>query len=216
MGPTSIVGTAERLDPRDIRNDTTFRIDAGVPALEERVELGWFVPAGLQPDWFRRLAGDAVLVPTDVPGDRDHEFRIDTFQLEDAGAGLAEALGDAADRPAIVAGVEEIRCLDHRQLRLAETAEDRLRGARLPRLGGDGGEELRQPAPALAPLGRHRGCRRRPFLHPAVLDGDLLAERADVDELAALRRIPNRPLPRQQAAVADRARARDSLAADLH
>src|SRR5512132_2172951 len=142
MALRSIVGTGERLDPRDIRNDTTFRVDPGIPALEERVELAWFVPAGLQPDWFRRLAGDAVLVPADVPGDRDHELLVHALELQDARARLAEALRDTADRPAVVTRGERVGSLDHRQFGLGEPAEDGLGDDGLLGLRAHRGEEL--------------------------------------------------------------------------
>src|SRR5579884_3717207 len=50
--------------------------------------------------------------------------------------------------------------------------------------------------------------RRRPLLDPAVLERDLLAERADVDELGAfVGREPGGPLSHQQRALAHGARA---------
>src|SRR4029453_1270285 len=62
-----------------------------------------------------------------------------------------------------------------------------------------------------------RGRRRPPPLEPAVLDGLLLAERTDVDEVDAVRREPDRALTHEQRAFADRARPGCGRAGDsLH
>src|SRR5205085_8428439 len=101
-----------------------------------------------------------------------------------------------------------------RELRLREAAQDRLADDRL-----DGGCALEQrpetaPAPARE---RHRRRRRAPLLHPAVVERDLLAERADVDELAVpVRRESHRALPRQKRPLADSARPRDGVPRDAH
>src|ERR671931_610782 len=120
-----------------------------VPVPVERVELAELVPALLEPDRLRKLGGDPVLVPGDVPGDRDHDLAADARQREDARVRRAEALGDARDGAAEVGLVEEVRRLDDLALRLGQAPENRLvrdrrlGDSRLARL-----EEARQAEPA--------------------------------------------------------------------
>ena len=74
-------------------------------------------------------------------------------------------------------------------------------------------EQVAETAAAALAVARDDRRRRRAFLQPAVLDGDLLAERADVDELRAfLGRVANGALAHQERALADRA---DPHRADL-
>ena len=103
---------------------------------------------------------------------------------------LAEALRDAADGAPVGAAVEEVGGLEQRDLALREPAQDRLLPRQRLLVGGAGeAEELDEVAlaPAAAPV-LERRRRRRALLDPARLDRELLAERADVDELRALRR----------------------------
>src|SRR5207248_6957641 len=96
----------------------------------ERVELTQLVTALLEPDWLPQLWGDAVPVPGDVPGDRDHDLAADAGERQDARVRRPEALGDARDRATEVGLVEEVGGLDHFPLRLGEAAQDRLVGDR--------------------------------------------------------------------------------------
>src|SRR4029077_5839138 len=73
-------------------------------------------------------------------------------------------------------------------------------------------EQRLQPVAAATtpPLRRHRRRRRRALAHPAVLDRDIGAERADVHVVdAAVRREADRPLSHQERALADRTRPTD-------
>src|ERR1051325_7451094 len=48
---------------------------------------------------------------------------------------------------------------------------------------------------------------RAPLLHPAMVERDLLAERADVDEILAVGRVAHRALADQKRPLTDRTRA---------
>src|SRR5215211_1402373 len=108
------------LDAGYVGDYPAFGIHPGIPVLEEAVELAGLVATRLEPHRLRRFGGHSVLVPGDVPGDRDHELVVDPGQLQDARTWRAEALRDAADRPPVVAGVEDVRRFDHREFRLAQ------------------------------------------------------------------------------------------------
>src|SRR5215207_9331657 len=114
------------LQARDLRDDPAVRLDPRVPGLEGAVQVSELVAARLELHRLRRLRRDAVLVPGDVPGDRDQELLVHARQREDARAGLAETLGHAADRAAVVARVVEVGGLDRLELGLAQPAEDGL------------------------------------------------------------------------------------------
>src|SRR6185295_7408668 len=101
-----------------------------------------------------------------------------------------EALRDPLDRAAVLAAVEDVGGLDDRDLVVGESAQDRLRDDRLLGARAAAAEQAAEPAapPALAGDGRRR---RAALLQPAVLERDVDAERADVDEVgAAVRREP--------------------------
>src|SRR3954470_24065831 len=90
----------------------------------------------LEADRLRELRSDPVLVPGDVPGDRDHDLAADTRERTDARLRLPEAPGAAGHGPPEVGLVEKIGRLDDLTLRLRKASQDRLvRDRRL----GDGG-----------------------------------------------------------------------------
>src|SRR5581483_4428356 len=105
----------------------------------------------------------------------------------DADRRPAEAARQAFDRPPVRAQVEERGGLDDLLLAARQVAEDRLRH----RLDGllAPAEELAEQAAGL-PVARLRRERRPSFADPAVCERLVLAERADVDELAPVRREP--------------------------
>src|SRR6266511_2867952 len=105
------------LDARDVRNDAPVGFDARVPLLVATVELVELVPALDQAHGLRRVRSDAVLVPGDVPGNRDQELGVDARERYERSLRLAEALPDAADRPPVLTRVEEVGLL------LAERAD---------------------------------------------------------------------------------------------
>ena len=114
---------------------------------------------------------------------------------------------DAADRPAVLAAVEEVGGLDHRQLLVGQTAQDRLRrDGRLGRRSAAAEDRAQVHSVAAPALDRHERRRRRALLEPAVLGSLVLTERADVDELRTLvRREPDYALAHEKGALADRA-----------
>src|SRR5438874_5246290 len=121
---------------------------------------------------------------------------------------LAEALSDSADRAAVGARVEEVGRLDHRSLVVREAAQDRLRGEGFL---GSGAPRVEERAEAEAPPVRlvlERRRRGTAFLEPALLGRDLLAERADVDEIVALGSEAHRALAEEERSFADCARLR--------
>src|SRR5262249_60866337 len=65
-------------------------------------------------------------------------------------------------------------------------------------------------------VGRERRRRRTALLSPPVLERDVLAERADVDEVLAVGGEPGCSLPHQQRAFANRTAASHRLPRDPH
>src|SRR6185503_3509386 len=100
---------------------------------------------------------------------------------------------------------------------LGQPPQDRFVGDRslgngcLPRL-----EQAREAEPPALPLGRDGRRRRTALLQPPVLEGDVLAERADVDEGLAVRREASRPLAQEQRALTNGAAASHGLPRDPH
>src|SRR5437588_7641709 len=177
---------SRRLEAFDIWDEPPVALDARVPALIGPVELGQLVPTLGQAHGLRRVRRHAVLVPGDVPGDRDDELAADARERNDARTRLAEALRDSPDRPAVVARVEDVSRLDHLLLAGREAPQDRLGDHRIVRRLSPRIEQRREPAPPAPALIRDRRRRRAAFFDPAVLDRDLLAERAHVDKVLAL------------------------------
>ena len=91
-----------------------------------RLELVEVVAALGKPHRLGRLGADPVLVPGDLPGDRDDHLAADARERHDRDLRLAEALRDPGDRPPIGARVEEVGGLDEVELLLGETPQDRL------------------------------------------------------------------------------------------
>ena len=168
-----------------------------------------------EPNRLRRVGSDPVLVPGDLPRDRHDHLAADPRERDDRRLRRAEALGDAGDRAAVSARVEEIGRFDDGELGLREAAQDRLVGDRSI-LRPLASEERAPEASPAADGGGERRHGRAPLAHPAVLQRDLLAERADVDVLAAVRRETNRVLARQERALADRAGPRDGDSRGAH
>src|ERR671936_703713 len=108
-------GGRQRSDAGDLRDEATLVLDARVPLLEGLVELVELVPAPLEPDRLRGVGADAVLVPGEIPGDRDRELAGVARERDDAGLRRAEALRDPADGAAVRAPVGEVRRLQQRQ-----------------------------------------------------------------------------------------------------
>src|SRR5205085_10411294 len=121
---------------------------------------------------------------------------------------LAEALRDPSDGAPVGAAVEEVCGLEKGHLIVGKPAEDRLRRGD----GGVGGcppeaEELGKASTAAPAVVADHGRRRRPLLEPPVLEGDLLAERADVDEVRPLLgREAHRTLAQEEGPLANCAR----------
>src|SRR5436190_22185531 len=79
--PGSDPGHARKgLDASDIRHDSSVLVEMRVPVLVEGVELCELMAPLLEPDRLGELGCDAVLVPGDVPGDRDHDLAADAGQ----------------------------------------------------------------------------------------------------------------------------------------
>src|SRR5262245_23299848 len=104
------------LQPGDLGYEAAVVLEACVPIGDARLELAELVAWLLQPHGLRRVECDAVLVPGEIPGDRDHDLGVDSRQRDDAGSRVAEALGDPGDRSPERARVEQICCLDDREL----------------------------------------------------------------------------------------------------
>src|SRR3954454_9518392 len=168
-----------------------------------------------EPHGLGRVRSDAVLVPGDVPRDRDDQLAADAGEGHDARAGLSEALGASAACSPVVARFQDVGRLDHLLLRRRQTPQNRL---------GDDGivrrlatrVEQRGEAAALAPaLTRNGGSRRAALLDPAVLERDVGAKRADVHVLLAVGGEAQGTLPGEKGALADRADAPDLLPGEL-
>ena len=119
----------------------------------------------------RRLGRDAVLVPGDVPRDRDHDLGVHPRERQEADAGVAEALGDAGDRALVGAVVEELGRLHDRLLLGGEAAVHRLGHRAAPaRPGASRAAPRAREAPATPRL-LHDRRRRAPLPEPAVVVG---------------------------------------------
>src|SRR5206468_3160081 len=162
------------LKPRDVRHDPAVVAEPRVPAGEGAFELGRIVAPLFEAHRIVRLRRDAVLVPGDVPGDGDHDLRIDAREDDDRDTRSAERLRDPADRAAVLGRVEEIGGLDHRELLLGEAPEDRVRRDRLLHRPWPRAHDRAEDAAAAPPPLRRNGRRRRRTLaDPAVLDRGL-------------------------------------------
>ena len=126
--------------------------------------------------------------------------------------GEPEAARDSLDRPQAVAAVEDCGSLDHRVLLVGEAPQRglgnvRRRGLTLVAPAEDAGEAERPPTSRTSDCGPDRAA----LAHPAVAQRRLLAELADLDELAdPIRGEAIRPLAEQERALAHGA------AVDLH
>ena len=164
----------------------------------------------------RRLGRDAVLVPGDVPGDRDHELLVHARERKDARPRLAEALRDSADRPAIVARVVEVGRLDGLELGLAQPPEDRLRGDRLLRRRLERREDRReQPLPPRRWTGPSAWSGFPPCTQPYSAAISWQSGQTSTNS-PPVGRISHRTLTLEKAPVADGAGAGDRLPCDLH
>ena len=119
---------------------------------------------------WRRLGRDAVLVPGDVPGERQHHLGVDARERRDRGLRLPERLGDAGDRAAELGRVEELGRLDERDLVVAEPAQDRLADDRLRLLLASSEQRLPE-RPLAAPARPAAAASARPRRPPSPSRG---------------------------------------------
>ena len=173
--------------------------------LGSRSAMSW--PRSATRTGWRRLRRDAVLVPRDVPGERQHHLGVDAGERGDRGLRLAECLGDAGDRAPELGRVEQLGSLDERDLVVAEPAQDRLADDRLrpPPRGLRGATATASAGGAGAAGCWSIGETETPSLTQPWSSGDVGAERADVDERAC-RRASSAGRARPAAAFARRRR----------
>src|ERR671931_576575 len=83
---------------------------------------------------------------------------------------------------------------------------------------GAGLEQRRERPETLPAAVTDDRSRRAALFHPAVIERDLLAKRADVDEVLAVGRVTHRAFAHQERPLADRTRARGNgcLRRDTH
>src|SRR5437763_564032 len=86
---SSNAAPASELRARDLGDNEEVVRELGVPVAEHRLELLRVVAALGEPDGLGGVGGDPVLVPGDVPGERDHDVAVHARQRDDADAGLA-------------------------------------------------------------------------------------------------------------------------------
>src|SRR5919108_2108575 len=72
------------LEPRDVGHHSAVGLHLSVPFGEAGVELRQLVAALREPDGLRRFERDAVPVPGQLPGDRDHGLRVRAGERDDA------------------------------------------------------------------------------------------------------------------------------------
>ena len=178
----------------------------GVPAAEVLADFVRLRAAIRQAERLRSVAVYSVLVPGEVPDEGHDDIGAGARQPDDADLRVTQAAGDPLDRADAVARVEERRRLDHRLLLVRQAPQDRLGDDRLGcgrsvvAVAEDPAEAERPPAARGAPDGRPE---RLALAHPPMVDGRVLAQLADVDELVvSLRREPDRALAEQQCALA--------------
>src|SRR6185295_7521125 len=168
---------------RDVRDDAAAVVQRPVPLGESGLDLGDVGSAVGEANRLPRLGEHAVLVPGDLPGEREHELRVHAGERDDRDEGRTERLGDSLDRPTEETRVEEIRRLDERGLRIREPAQHGLRydGLRLDAVRP--AEDLRPTRALTARAGRReRGRHRAALAYPAVVECEVRAERAHVHE----------------------------------
>src|SRR3990170_4987858 len=117
--------------PRDVRDDATALVELGVPAREGGLDLGDVRAPIREANRLRRFRKNAVLVPGDLPGEREHELAVDPGERDDRDERGTECARDALDRPREEARVEEVGGLDERRLPVGQATEDRLWDDRL-------------------------------------------------------------------------------------
>src|SRR3954454_12066453 len=178
-------------------------LETGVPGGESCLDLLRLGAAVGQAHGLLGIPADTVLVPGQVPDEREHDVPAGTGEDDDADARLAQAARDPLHGPQSVAPVEHRGGLDHRVLLVREPAQCRLRDHRLRGTSVDAEDpgEAERPPPARR---ANRGADRTAFAYPAVAERRLLAQLADLDELVdAVRREAVRPLAEQKRALAD-------------
>src|SRR5581483_5772127 len=109
-----------------LRYDEAGLVQLGVPVAERGVEVVRLEAALLEAH-LRGAERDAVLVPGDLPADRDHDFGVRPGERHDADRRPAQAAREPFDRAAVRAEVEESGGLDDLLLAAREIAQDRLR-----------------------------------------------------------------------------------------
>ena len=82
--------------------------------------------APLEPDRLAQIGAYAVLVPREIPRNRDGELACRAGKRDDARLRRAETLDDATDGAPVRARVEDVGRLEQRDFLIGETAEDRL------------------------------------------------------------------------------------------
>src|SRR5262249_30727026 len=190
----------------DVRDDARPVLEVSVPDRVRRLQLGRLQPALGQPDRLGRTDADAVLVPRDLPRDRDRDLGVGARKHDHASLRLAEASRDALDRADCVAGVEQRRGLELSLLLVREAAENRLGHGRFDDRTAIRPEDAREAERAPPPGVTHGRPDRAALPNPAVVEGALLAQNADVDVLVhPVRSEPEREFADEQRALADRA-----------
>ena len=194
-------------ETRDVRDDPAVLDEVRVPLGERALELVGLVPALGEPHRLRRVGRDAVLVPGDLPGDRDDDSGLTPESGDDRDAAASPRL--FAIPPTVRRYCEALKRSAASTIassRLGEPAQDRLardrrlgRRSRAPRSAASENRLRRRSAGIVGVVGE-------PSFTQPYSSADLLAERADVDVvLAAVRREAHRALAHQQRALADRA-----------
>ena len=113
-------------DAGDRGDDAAVLRERGVPAAQRVVDLVQLEAALREAYCLRPVGIDAVLVPGEIPGDRDDDLAVDARERNDADARLTEGAPQARRGASEVARVEGVDRLDDGKLDVAGTAQSWL------------------------------------------------------------------------------------------
>ena len=211
-----VAGSGTGSDPGDVGHQAAVVDEVGVPSREpasssdgswprSTSRTGW-AESGVTRYWYQEISQATVTTMS--------RLTPESGTIENVGAPRLFATPATVRRCALA--LKRLAASTTASSGSRQPAQDRLVCDRRL-LGATASSEQACPA-ALPPAGVERNGRQRraALTHPAVLDGDLRTERADVDILAVTGREPKSMLAHQERALANRAGARCGCTRHTH